>query len=170
MPVWEEVPESESFKIEKKKSRRPVSRCKATLECGVGLCCDRKSRTAYAQSFAPRQQATIEITRRDHSIIACSRHVYMVLFFAHIPFVVNHTFNATPPALRLQQLQPLPPKLQSQLIQSHIDFSTSHRPLPNWKVGCSIHSHWVNCRNAPWARAFTSTAPAKHNSGFSLPP
>jgi len=32
---------------------------------------------------------------------------------------------------------------------------------PNWKVGCSIHSHWVNCRNAPWAKAFTSTAPAR---------
>jgi len=26
----------------------------------------------------------------------------MVLFFTHIPFVVNHTFNATPPE-RLQQ-------------------------------------------------------------------
>jgi len=28
--------------------------------------------------------------------------VYILLFFAHIPFVVNHTFNATPPE-RLQQ-------------------------------------------------------------------
>jgi len=27
----------------------------------------------------------------------------MVLFFTHIPFVVNHTINATPPE-RLQQL------------------------------------------------------------------
>jgi len=34
-------------------------------------------------------------------------------------------------------------------------------PLPNWKVGCSIHSLWVNCRSAPWARALTSTAPAR---------
>ena len=31
----------------------------------------------------------------------------------------------------------------------------------NWKVACSIHDHWVNCRSAPWARAFTSTAPAR---------
>ena len=30
----------------------------------------------------------------------------------------------------------------------------------NWKVGCSAHGHCVNGRNAPWARAFTSTAPA----------
>ena len=30
-------------------------------------------------------------------------HICMVLFFTHIPFVVNHTFNSTPPE-RLQQL------------------------------------------------------------------
>jgi len=28
------------------------------------------------QSFALWKQATIEITQRDHSIIACSRHIY----------------------------------------------------------------------------------------------
>jgi len=33
-------------------------------------------------------------------------------------------------------------------------------PPPNWKVGCLIHGHWGNCRRAPWARAFTSIAPA----------
>jgi len=34
---------------------------------------------------------------RDHSIIACSRHVYIwVLFFARIPFVVNRAFSAAP--------------------------------------------------------------------------
>jgi len=33
---------------------------------------------------------------RDHSIIACLRHIYMgVILHAH-PFVVNHTMNATP--------------------------------------------------------------------------
>jgi len=67
-------------------------------------CCDRKSRAARVQSFAPWQQATLEITRRDHSIIACSRHIHVFLFFAHIPFVMNHTINATPPE-RLQQHQ-----------------------------------------------------------------
>ena len=70
------------------------------------FCCDRKSRAACAQSFALRQQATIEITQRDHSIIACSHHAYIFLFFAHIPFVVNHTINATPPE-RLQQYHTL---------------------------------------------------------------
>jgi len=41
------------------------------------FCCDRKSRAAYAQSFALWQQATIEFTCHDHSIIACSRHMYV---------------------------------------------------------------------------------------------
>jgi len=40
-------------------------------------CCDRKSRAAYALSFALWQQATIEFTCHDHSIIACSRHIYV---------------------------------------------------------------------------------------------
>ena len=40
-------------------------------------CCDGKSRVAYAQSFALWQQGTIEFTCHDHSIIACSRHVYL---------------------------------------------------------------------------------------------
>ena len=65
-------------------------------------CCNRKSRAACVQSFARWQQAKIEITWRDHSIIACSLHTHMFLFFTHIPFVVNHTINATPPE-RLQQ-------------------------------------------------------------------
>jgi len=34
-------------------------------------------------------------------------------------------------------------------------------PPPNWKVGCSTYSHGVHCHSAPWARAFTSTAPAR---------
>jgi len=66
--------------------------------------CDLKSRAACAQSFAPWQQATTEITRRDHFIIACSRHVHIFLFFAHIPFVVNQTINATSPE-KLQHMQ-----------------------------------------------------------------
>jgi len=55
-------------------------------------------------SFALGQQATTEFTRRDGSVIAFSCHAYMVLFFAHIPFVVNRAFSATP-AERLQHYQ-----------------------------------------------------------------
>jgi len=97
--------------------------CSPTYFC---WCCDRKSRAAYVQSFAPWQQATIEFTCHDHSlrtlllrsivdIVSITRdytprslyyclfapHVFMVLFFTHIPFVVNRTINATPPE-RLQ--------------------------------------------------------------------
>ena len=102
---------------------------------GPYLCCDRKSRAAYAQSFALWQQATIEFTCHDHSsrmlvvtfnhpyariirdytprsLHCClfAPHICMVLFFTHIPFVVNHTINATPPE-RLQQ---------------HLLFTTNH--------------------------------------------
>jgi len=66
------------------------------------FCCDRKAQAACAQSFALWQQGTIEIMHHNHSIIACSHHIYVMLFFAHIPFVVNHTFNAMPTE-RLQQ-------------------------------------------------------------------
>jgi len=94
---------------------------------GESHCCDRKSPAAYAQSFALWQQAPIEFTCHDHSsrtlllrsivdIVSITRdympqslyyclfapHICMVLFFTHLPFVVNHTINATPPE-RLRQ-------------------------------------------------------------------
>jgi len=90
-------------------------------------CCDRKSRAAYAQSFALWQQASIEFTCHDHSSLTLvvtfsgsqvnigrastprslfyclfAPHICVVLFCTHIPFVVNHTINATPQE-RLQQ-------------------------------------------------------------------
>ena len=68
------------------------------------FCCNRKAWVACAWSFVLWQQATIEFTCRGHSIIACSHHIYMVLFFVHIPFVVDHTFSAIPTE-RLQQYQ-----------------------------------------------------------------
>jgi len=66
------------------------------------FCCDSKARAAGVQSFTLWQQSTIEITRCDNFIIAFSRHILWVLFFAHIPFIGNRTFNAMP-AERLQQ-------------------------------------------------------------------
>jgi len=62
------------------------------------FCCDRYARAASAQSFTLWQQASIEITRRYHSNIACSRHIYTGFLHAH-PF---RTFNATATE-RLQQ-------------------------------------------------------------------
>jgi len=55
----------------------------------------------YVQSFTSQCRQSFHVA--ISLIIACSRHAYiMVLFFTHIPFVVNHTINATPPE-RLQQ-------------------------------------------------------------------
>jgi len=48
------------------------------------LCCDQKARMASAQSFTLWQQEVKKITRRDHSVIACSRHIYLcVALSAH---------------------------------------------------------------------------------------
>ena len=94
-------------------------------------CCDQKSRVACAQSFAPWQQATIEImlaislrvrlslrsiihksigrasTSQSLFLLLARATYIMVLFFTHILFVVNHTINATPPE-RLQHYLYLP--------------------------------------------------------------
>jgi len=42
-----------------------------------------KARAACAQSFALWQQATIELTCHDHSIVACSCHVDSVFLRSH---------------------------------------------------------------------------------------
>jgi len=47
------------------------------------FCCGQKARAACAQSFALCQQATIEITRHDHFIIACLHHIRGVVARAH---------------------------------------------------------------------------------------
>ena len=58
---------------------------------------------ACAQNFAPWQQATIERSCSQSLLLLLARATYiMVLFFTHLPFVVNCTINATPPK-RLQQ-------------------------------------------------------------------
>ena len=66
--------------------------------------CDRKTRATSVQSFTLWQQATIEITRRAHSIIACSRHIYMgVVLHAHLVRDESHIQHN--PTERLQHLQ-----------------------------------------------------------------
>ena len=42
-------------------------------------------------------------------------------------------------------------------------------PPLNWKVGCSIYGHWVNCRSTPWARVSTQSRWKGQVSGFGLP-
>jgi len=49
----------------------------------IMYCCDRKARAACAQSFT--QEATLEVTRGDHYIIACSHHIYMGVVLCALP-------------------------------------------------------------------------------------
>ena len=55
------------------------------------FCCDGKARATSAQSFTLWQQATIEITHRDHSIIVFLCHIYIVVvLFAHPVLSKSH--------------------------------------------------------------------------------
>ena len=45
----------------------------------IEYCCDRKSRAACAQNFAPWQQATIEIMLAISLTIACSQSLLLLL-------------------------------------------------------------------------------------------
>jgi len=73
---------------------------------GTGARAGVKKSSSGHLSFTLWQQATIKITRHAHSISACLRQRYIwVFFFLHIPFFVNHTFNATL-SESLQHLQP----------------------------------------------------------------
>jgi len=47
------------------------------------LCCNRKAQAASTQNFALLAQATIEITRHNHLIIACSHQTQSVFLCAH---------------------------------------------------------------------------------------
>jgi len=64
-----------SSKIGKKKTRNSGGE--------HAYCCDRKSRAAYAQSFALWQQATIEFTCHDHSLLVRATCMYGVVLQAH---------------------------------------------------------------------------------------
>jgi len=64
--------------------RRTLSRKRSAIPLSGSQCCDRKSRAACAQSFAPWQQATIEIMLAISLTIACSRYIYNgVVLHAH---------------------------------------------------------------------------------------
>ena len=69
----------------------------SSLPLATTINCSPDSQTLF-RGYSPRS------LHRDHSIIACSRHTFMVLCVAHIPLVVKRVFNATP-AERLQQCQ-----------------------------------------------------------------
>ena len=70
-------------------------------------------------------------------------HICMVLFFTHIPFVVNHTFNATPPE-RLQHFQIFREKDTNAWLKHSLAFrkSSSGRIRGQWNVTFNLqHFH-----------------------------
>ena len=82
------------------------------------LCCDHKAWTASAQSFTLWQQAVIKITRRDHPIIACSRHTYLCVAVCAHPICgeshIQRNIN--------WEVATMSPPFCSELHQSHILF------------------------------------------------
>ena len=71
------------------------------IKCSVVL------RSEIASGICAKLRTVAASNNRVHmpwSLCYClfAPHIRMVLFFTHIPFVVNHTINATPPE-RLQQ-------------------------------------------------------------------
>jgi len=52
-------------------------------------CCERES----LSNMRAKLRTVAASNNRDHSIIACSHHIHVVFFFAHIPFVVNRAFQ-----------------------------------------------------------------------------
>jgi len=71
-------------------------------------CCDRKSRPAYAQSFTPWQQATIEIMLAISLTIACLRYTLDgVILHAHPVRSESHNQRNITGEVATAQNQPL---------------------------------------------------------------
>jgi len=100
---------------------------------------DRKARVACAQSFILWQQATIEIMCRNHSIIACSCHIYMgVILHAHPvggESQIWHNAN--------REVATTIPHLYNKLHQSHILFVKS---APGMTITSWSQHHFVAIR------------------------
>ena len=69
-------------------------------------------------------------------------HICMVLFFTHIPFVVNHTINATPPE-RLQQSTTLHEVGCFMQSKSTLSTEKSYAGWHNIKQGCQATCIYV---------------------------
>jgi len=70
------------------------------------------------------QQPTIVITCYDHSIITCSRQIFMG---DALPFVVNHTFNATP----------------METLQQHLRLLHTYANVMQWQHFCAFGSSFM---------------------------
>ena len=107
---------------------------------------------------SPGSQALLEVTYQDHSIgitrLLLVRATYIWCFFTHIPFVVNHTSNATPP----EGLQQHPFRFLQQ--QSHFGHH-NHRKA-------SRKTHSTNGVNIMSHVTYNHTTQCEHVNGLCL--
>jgi len=144
---------------------------------------------------SPGSQALLEVTHQDHSIID-SHHAYIFLFFAHIPFMVNHTINATPPeklqqhpllfttnhtdrtffVWRLNSARPSHPGHSTILLCSEIPSSmyeklrtvaaSNNRDHPTRSLSSSLLASTINC--SPGSQALLEDTHQDHSIGITL--
>ena len=115
-----------------------------------GMCAKNKNIYAWCE------QAIIEWSRRVISIVACCHGAKLC---AHAARDFRSQQYATTAELADVGQQSSDDNTGKNIQRGRHSSVVKCPPL-NWKVGCSIHSHWVNCC-VSWARAFTSTAPAR---------
>jgi len=84
--------------------------------------------TSIIRGHSPRS------LHRDHSIIACSHHIYMarwVLYFTHILFVVNRTFNSRPTEMLQHHFFPVLLMSRKFDISCKLDISRNQSTFPS---------------------------------------
>jgi len=117
-----------------------------TGSIGYFLYCDWKACVANAQSFTLWQQATIEITYRDHSISACLRHRYMGVVVhahpicneSHIPHNTNQEFATL--ATRLFTL------VEMTESDRQVKFKPKKLHINNLQSNLIVRHHFLTCR------------------------
>ena len=116
------------------------------------LCCDQKAWTEIAQSFKLWQQAIIEITRRDHSIIVCSRHIYLCVALCAHPICGESHFQRN---INWEVATTSPP-FCSELHLSHILLWRLHLAAPS-HPGQSTTLLWLESPGGKYAKLHTGS-------------
>jgi len=115
-------------------------------------------------------QALLEVTRLDHSIrialllLVCATYI-LVLFFTHIPFVVNRTMNATPTERLQQHFRHWRAYKQKvwQILQAWRNLST----FPSQLIALKSKLNFCHTVPSPLEGAFVGLVPPKQS--FKLP-
>ena len=87
-------------------------------EGSIFLVLDQKARAASVQSFPLWQQTKIEIIQRDHSVFACSRHIYLCVVLCAQPVCGESHFQCN---INRQVATTFPPYCNA-VHRSHVPF------------------------------------------------